>query len=471
MPEAQRVKRKRRWDVTADGTVVQPPTIGTGAISNPSATPKSDTAYPCLHGRYDVGLPVTTPLATSASAGTPSAQPDKSSTVSTPAGTIRAPSTNNAPAAGGSYFDKLMAVPLAEIEQGRLPKRPFRRPGPPPAAFRSNKSGPKINSTSASSAKKAGAPAHQQTSPPRPSVTTADGPPSKVTSVSSAGQSSTAATHAPDTTGAATGSRPAESNDHRYIQDKVFVGIKPDRAFDLRERLLGPGGVFLQHIQSTTGAKVILRGRGSGYIEPTSGTEAFEPIYLYITCYRAEGAKTARQMCQDLVKTVGDQYETFKSVMESATSPPNGAVAAPPTPVNPYGAAYVPHPVGYGGHYPAAPPYQFDYGGYAYAGYPPLPYTGLPPAIDSGPGAASYTAPPPAGLNPYNVYNQGHQATAPQAAAAPPKPQKDPLLASLGRARSPPTRSRHNPDVHAARHGGGAGKYSFAPPPSSYGPR
>ncbi len=63
----------------------------------------------------------------------------------------------------------------------------------------------------------------------------------------------------------------------------MFVGLEQvPESFNLLEKLQGSGGAFLSHIATQTGAKAHLRGRGSGYIEPTSGRESFEALYIYI---------------------------------------------------------------------------------------------------------------------------------------------------------------------------------------------
>jgi hypothetical protein len=42
-------------------------------------------------------------------------------------------------------------------------------------------------------------------------------------------------------------------------------------------------GSYVKHIQNETGARVTIRGIGSGYIEAATGKEAEEPMHLVVT--------------------------------------------------------------------------------------------------------------------------------------------------------------------------------------------
>ncbi|CAG8449036.1 6246_t:CDS:10 [Ambispora gerdemannii] len=189
-----------------------------------------------------------------------------------------------------------------------------------------------------------------------------------------------------------------------FVQDKVFVGIEPDRTFNARAKIVGPQGAFVKHIQQETGAKVQLKGRGSGYIEPTSGTEAFEPLHIHITCWSQEGLDRAKELCQSLINFVKIEWEKHK--VQQAAYPSYGRSPYPRPPV--YGP-----PPPQGGAYPLPPT------------NPPLP-SGPPPPISGPPSSNGITSYNPSGTNtaysantntaynPYNPYNQTRYYQYPQ---------------------------------------------------------
>jgi len=68
----------------------------------------------------------------------------------------------------------------------------------------------------------------------------------------------------------------------------------------------------LRHIQNESGAKALLRGRGSGYIEVGVRDEQLEPLHLLLTAEREKQIDIAKKLCEDLLATVKSEAEASR---------------------------------------------------------------------------------------------------------------------------------------------------------------
>ncbi|KAG9061729.1 hypothetical protein KI688_006879 [Linnemannia hyalina] len=107
------------------------------------------------------------------------------------------------------------------------------------------------------------------------------------------------------------------------FQTRVEINMDSERTFNVRAKIVGPGGQYVKHVQNETRTRVKLKGQGSGFLEVESGREAEEPLYISILGNTQEEVDEAERLCKDLVETVRAEYERMKS--------------RPPAPYEPYG--------------------------------------------------------------------------------------------------------------------------------------
>ncbi|ORY63998.1 uncharacterized protein BCR38DRAFT_433663 [Pseudomassariella vexata] len=99
----------------------------------------------------------------------------------------------------------------------------------------------------------------------------------------------------------------------KWPEAKIPIDLEPVQGFNLRAQVVGHGGSYVKHIQQETGCRVQIKGRGSGYLEAATNRESDEDMYLHVAGPDPNMVEKAKELCEDLLTNVKEQYEDFKS--------------------------------------------------------------------------------------------------------------------------------------------------------------
>ncbi|KAH6610194.1 hypothetical protein Trco_000214 [Trichoderma cornu-damae] len=99
----------------------------------------------------------------------------------------------------------------------------------------------------------------------------------------------------------------------KWPEEKIPITLEPLHGFNLRAQVVGHGGAYVKHIQQETGCRVQIKGRGSSYLEATTNRESDEDMFLHVTGPDPNMVAKAKDLCEDLIANVKEQYEEFKA--------------------------------------------------------------------------------------------------------------------------------------------------------------
>ncbi|KAI1908577.1 hypothetical protein LOZ61_005511 [Ophidiomyces ophidiicola] len=98
----------------------------------------------------------------------------------------------------------------------------------------------------------------------------------------------------------------------KWPEERIPIGLDPLPGFNLRAQVVGQGGQYVKHIQQETGCRVQIKGRGSGFKEHGTNQESDEDMYLHVLGPDPNEVQRAKELCEDLLVNVKDQYERFR---------------------------------------------------------------------------------------------------------------------------------------------------------------
>ncbi|KAJ5105444.1 hypothetical protein NUU61_002791 [Penicillium alfredii] len=98
----------------------------------------------------------------------------------------------------------------------------------------------------------------------------------------------------------------------KWPEERIPIDLESLPGFNLRAQVVGQGGAYVKHIQQQTRCRVQIKGRGSGFIETSTGRESDDPMFLHVAGPDPNDVKAAKELCEDLLANVRQQHQRFK---------------------------------------------------------------------------------------------------------------------------------------------------------------
>jgi len=95
----------------------------------------------------------------------------------------------------------------------------------------------------------------------------------------------------------------------KKMQGQFLIGMEEDSDFHICRRVLGPHGSHMKHIARQSGARLRLRGRGSGFLEGPNKQESTDPLMLCISAPTPAGYDKAVRLTQQLFTDIQKEYQ------------------------------------------------------------------------------------------------------------------------------------------------------------------
>jgi RNA recognition motif-containing protein len=105
----------------------------------------------------------------------------------------------------------------------------------------------------------------------------------------------------------------------RKFTCRFDVGIQNEKTFQVARRIIGSKGANMKKIFKDTGAKLRLRGQGSGFLEGTSQQESPEALHLCISAKKIDEYQMAVRKVEELLQGVYREYRAHCKQKDLAT--------------------------------------------------------------------------------------------------------------------------------------------------------